>query len=283
MVIAAITSCTNTSNLSVMLAAGWGEKAMERGLTVKPWVKTSLAPGSKVVMDYYREAGLIEYLERLGFTWWDSAAPPASETADAARPVAQAVENNNLIVAAVLSGNRNFEGRVNRCEGNYLASPPLVVAYALAGTVDVDLVHDPLAPIARARPSTFATSGLQIRRCRTHACGVNRGMFEHDTRTPPMATPTGRDEGPDRRHLRMGDSSTYIKKPPYFEKKVDPATSIHDFAGLRVLAMLGDSVTTDHISPAGRLQGTPAGRYLRRKAWRRRISTSTARAAAITR
>jgi aconitase A len=169
-VIAAITSCTNTSNPSVMLAAGLlAKKAVERGLTVKPWVKTSLAPGSKVVMDYYREAGLMPYLERLNFhlvgfgcTTCIGNSGPLPEA------VAQAVQKESLVVAAVLSGNRNFEGRINPLvKANYLASPPLVVAYALAGTVDIDLTTDPLGTDPAGQPSTCATSGPPMKRCGT--------------------------------------------------------------------------------------------------------------------
>jgi len=267
-VIAAITSCTNTSNPSVMLAAGLvAKKAIERGLTVKPWVKTSLAPGSKVVMDYYREAGLLEYLERLKFHLVGFGCTTCiGNSGPLPEPVAQAVQKENLIVAAVLSGNRNFEGRVNPLvKANYLASPPLVVAYALAGTVDVDLANDPLGTDGAGSPVYLRDIWPTNQEVQdTVRAAVNRGMFEHeyahvfdgDANWQAMPVPTGDT-------YEWDDRSTYIKKPPYFEKMVDPATSIHDFAGLRVLAMLGDSVTTDHISPAGSIpKDTPAGRYL---------------------
>jgi aconitate hydratase len=267
-VIAAITSCTNTSNPSVMLAAGLvAKKAVERGLAVKPWVKTSLAPGSKVVMDYYREAGLIEYLERLKFHLVGFGCTTCiGNSGPLPEPVAQAVRKESLVVAAVLSGNRNFEGRVNPLvKANYLASPPLVVAYALAGTVDIDLTTDPLGTDAAGQPvylrDIWPTDAEVVATVRA---AVNRGMFEHE-----YAHAFDGDANWQAMPVLAGDTyvwdsrSTYIKKPPYFDDMVDPATSIHDLAGLRVLAMLGDSVTTDHISPAGSIpKETPAGRYL---------------------
>jgi aconitate hydratase len=267
-VIAAITSCTNTSNPSVMLAAGLvAKKAVERGLRVKPWVKTSLAPGSKVVMDYYREAGLIEHLERLKFHLVGFGCTTCiGNSGPLPEPVAQAVQKENLIVAAVLSGNRNFEGRVNPLvKANYLASPPLVVAYALAGTVDVDLANDPLGADSAGNPVYLRDiwpSNQEVQDAVRTA--VNRGMFEHeyahafdgDANWQAMPVPSGDT-------YEWDDRSTYIKKPPYFEKMADPATSVCDLEGLRVLAVLGDSVTTDHISPAGSIpKDTPAGRYL---------------------
>ena len=267
-VIAAITSCTNTSNPSVMLAAGLvAKKAVERGLAVKPWVKTSLAPGSKVVMDYYREAGLVEYLERLKFHLVGFGCTTCiGNSGPLPEPVAQAVQKEGLIVAAVLSGNRNFEGRVNPLvKANYLASPPLVVAYALAGTVDIDLTNDPLGTDTAGQPvylrDIWPTNAEVVATVRA---AVNRGMFEHE-----YAHAFDGDANWQSMPVLDGDTyvwdsrSTYIKKPPYFDDMVDPATSIHDLAGLRVLAMLGDSVTTDHISPAGSIpKETPGGRYL---------------------
>ncbi|MFZ0936650.1 MAG: aconitate hydratase AcnA [Bryobacteraceae bacterium] len=267
-VIAAITSCTNTSNPSVMLAAGLvAKKAVERGLTVKPWVKTSLAPGSKVVMDYYRAAGLLQYLERLKFHLVGFGCTTCiGNSGPLPEPVAQAVQKEDLVVAAVLSGNRNFEGRVNPLvKANYLASPPLVVAYALAGTVDVDLANDPLGADGAGKPVYLRDiwpSNQEVQD--TVRAAVDRAMFEHeyahvfdgDANWQAMPVPAGDT-------FQWDHRSTYIKKPPYFEKMVDPATSIHDLEGLRVLAMLGDSVTTDHISPAGSIpKDTPAGRYL---------------------
>jgi len=267
-VIAAITSCTNTSNPSVMLAAGLvAKKAVERGLAVKPWVKTSLAPGSKVVMDYYREAGLIDYLERLNFHLVGFGCTTCiGNSGPLPEPVAQAVQKDNLVVAAVLSGNRNFEGRVNPLvKANYLASPPLVVAYALAGTVDVDLAHEPLGTDGAGRPVYLRDiwpTNQEVQQ--TVETAVGRGMFEQeyarvfdgDANWQAMPVPAGDT-------FRWDERSTYIKKPPYFEQIADPASSIHDLDGLRVLAMLGDSVTTDHISPAGSIpKDSPAGRYL---------------------
>ena len=266
--IAAITSCTNTSNPSVMLAAGLlAKKAVERGLTVKPWVKTSLAPGSKVVADYYREAGLMPYLEQLKFhlvgfgcTTCIGNSGPVLES------VAQAVQKDNVVVAGVLSGNRNFEGRINPLvKANYLASPPLVVAYALAGTVDIDLTTDPLGHDPAGQPVYLRDiwpSDEEVRNAVRSA--VTPGMFEHeyahafdgDRNWQTMPVPTGG-------IYHWDERSTYIKKPPYFDHMADPNQPLADFHGMRVLALLGDSVTTDHISPAGSIpKDGPAGRYL---------------------
>jgi aconitate hydratase len=218
-------------------------------------------------MDYYREAGLIEYLERLKFHLVGFGCTTCiGNSGPLPEPVAQAVQKENLVVAAVLSGNRNFEGRVNPLvKANYLASPPLVVAYALAGSVDVDLANDPLGADGAGKPVYLRDIWPTNQEVQdTVRAAVNRGMFEHeyahvfdgDANWQAMPVPTGNT-------YEWDDLSTYIKKPPYFDKMVDPATSIHDLAGLRVLAMLGDSVTTDHISPAGSIpKDTPAGRYL---------------------
>ena len=267
-VIAAITSCTNTSNPSVMLAAGLlAKKAVERGLKPKPWVKTSLAPGSKVVSDYYREAGLTPYLEALNFhlvgygcTTCIGNSGPLPEA------VAEAVQRENLTVAAVLSGNRNFEGRINaQVKANYLASPPLVVAYALAGRIDIDLTTEPLGEDATGAPVYLRDiwpSDEEVRS--TVRASIRRDMFQHeyekafegDANWRTMPVPTG--------DMFVWDpQSTYIKRPPYFDHMVDPETSVQDLRGMRVLALLGDSITTDHISPAGSIgKDTPAGRYL---------------------
>ncbi len=267
-VIAAITSCTNTSNPSVMLAAGLlAKKAVEKGLQVKPWVKTSLAPGSKVVVDYYDKAGLTSYLEKLNFhlvgfgctTCIGNSGPLPDEVGDQ-------VSKENLVVAAVLSGNRNFEGRINPLvKANYLASPPLVVAYALAGTVDIDLVSEPLGQGTDGKPVYLRDiwpTDEEVRE--TVRASIDQGMFQReyaqafdgDKNWKSMQIPTGG-------VFKWEDESTYIKKPPYFDHMVDPATSVQDFQGMRVLAMLGDSVTTDHISPAGSIpKDSPAGRYL---------------------
>jgi aconitate hydratase len=267
-VIAAITSCTNTSNPSLMLAAGLvAKKAVEKGLKSKPWVKTSLAPGSKVAADYYREAGLLTYLEELKFhlvgfgctTCIGNSGPLPDD-------VSAAVTKDNLIVAAVLSGNRNFEGRINaQVKANYLASPPLVVAYALAGTIDIDLANDPLGTGSDGKPVYLrdiwpSTEEVQ----QTVDSAVNKGMFEEEydravdgvQNWQGMQIPTGS-------NYQWDPDSTYIKKPPYFDNMVDPNAPVQDLKGMRLLAMLGDSVTTDHISPAGNIsKNSPAGMYL---------------------
>ncbi len=267
-VIAAITSCTNTSNPSLMLAAGLvAKKAVEKGLSVKPWVKTSLAPGSKVAADYFRQAGLLPYLEKLKFhlvgfgctTCIGNSGPLPEE-------VSSAVAKDNLIVAAVLSGNRNFEGRVNpQVKANYLASPPLVVAWALAGTVDIDLANEPLGAGSDGRPvylHDIWPTTAEVQDCVRAA--VSREMFQDeyarvfdgDKNWQGMNIPTGG-------IYQWDPNSTYIKKPPYFDAMADPNAPIRDLSGMRVLAVLGDSVTTDHISPAGSIpKNSPAGKYL---------------------
>ncbi|MBV9745020.1 MAG: aconitate hydratase AcnA [Acidobacteriia bacterium] len=267
-VIAAITSCTNTSNPSVMLAAGLlARNAVERGLEVKPWVKTSLAPGSKVVIDYYREAGLLPYLEKLNFHLVGFGCTTCiGNSGPLPEPVAEAVQAQNLVVAAVLSGNRNFEGRINALvKANYLASPPLVVAYALAGRIDIDLVNEPLGNDPQGKPVYLRDiwpSNAEVQK--TVRAAVHRDMFqqeyarvfEGDPNWQGMPVPTGE-------IYQWDERSTYIKKPPYFERMADPERSIVDFRGLRLLALLGDSVTTDHISPAGSIpKDSPAGVYL---------------------
>jgi aconitate hydratase len=267
-VIAAITSCTNTSNPSVMLAAGLlAKKACERGLHVQPWVKTSLAPGSKVVIDYYREAGLLPYLEQLNFHLVGFGCTTCiGNSGPLPDPVADAVQSENLVVAAVLSGNRNFEGRINALvKANYLASPPLVVAYALAGRIDIDLVNEPLGTDSSGHPVYLRDiwpSNDEVQK--TVQAAVHRDMFRQEyarvfdgePNWQGMPVPTGE-------IYQWDERSTYIKKPPYFEHMADPEKSIVDFSGMRVLALLGDSVTTDHISPAGSIpKDNPAGRYL---------------------
>ncbi len=267
-VIAAITSCTNTSNPSVLVAAGLvAKKAVERGLTSKPWVKTSLAPGSKVVMDYLREAGLLPALEALKFnlvgygctTCIGNSGPLPEE-------VAAAVTKEKLTVAAVLSGNRNFEGRVNPLvKANYLASPPLVVAYAIAGRVDMDLTHEPLGQDPSGKDVFLRDiwpSNQEVQAAVKKS--VHREMFakqysevfQGDAAWRGMKVPQG--------DLYVwDDASTYIKRAPYFDAMVDPKTFVKDLHGLRALAMLGDSVTTDHISPAGNIaKDSPAAHYL---------------------
>ncbi len=267
-VIAAITSCTNTSNPSVMLAAGLlARNAVQRGLTSKPWVKTSLAPGSKVVMDYYERAGLVEPLEALGFNLVGYGCTTCIGNSGPLPPeISAAVDEGDLAVCSVLSGNRNFEGRINQdVKMNYLASPPLVVAYALAGTMDVDLYSDPLGEDADGEPVHLRDlwpSQEEIHR--TIESAVQSDMFrssyaevfEGDELWNGLDVPTGE-------RFAWDEGSTYVRRPPYFDdmpREPEPITDIH---GARVLARLGDSVTTDHISPAGSIKrDSPAGRYL---------------------
>jgi aconitate hydratase len=267
-VIAAITSCTNTSNPSVMIAAGLlAKKAVERGLKSKPWVKTSLAPGSKVVKDYLQEAGLMPYLEALNFHLVGYGCTTCiGNSGPLPEPIAEGVQKENLVVAAVLSGNRNFEGRINALvKANYLASPPLVVAYALAGTVDVDLQNEPIGTGSDGKPVYLREIWPSTAEVQAAVRGaVHPQMFKQeyerafdgDANWKGMQVPTG--------GIYIWDEdSTYIKRPPYFDHMVDPKTAIQDLHGMRVLALLGDSVTTDHISPAGSIQKDgPAGRYL---------------------
>ena len=267
-VIASITSCTNTSNPSVMIGAGLlAKKAVEKGLARKPWVKTTLAPGSKVVMDYYEKAGLIPYLDRLGFnlvgygcvTCIGNSGPLPQE-------VSAAVNENDLAVSAVLSGNRNFEGRINPdVKMNYLASPPLVVAYALAGSMDHDFEKDPLGvdqtgnavylkdiwPSPNEIEAVIASSISSEMFTKDYA-----SVFEGDHRWKSLPTPTGKT-------FDWDPNSTYVRKPPYFEGMPPEPKPVTDISGARVLARLGDSVTTDHISPAGSIKpDSPAGKYL---------------------
>ena len=267
-VIAAITSCTNTSNPSVMVAAGLlAKKAVEKGLKTQPWVKSSLAPGSKVVTDYLDDAGLTPYLEQLQFNLVGYGCTTCiGNSGPLPDAIADAVQKEKLVVAAVLSGNRNFEGRINSLvRANYLASPPLVVAYALAGRVDIDLQHDPIGSDQSGKdvylkdiwPSPEEVAAVVKRSVRSEMFQKEYSeVFEGDQRWNSVKVPAGD-------LYDWNDSSTYIRKPPYFDAMVDPATSVHDLAGLRVLALLGDSVTTDHISPAGNIPAdSPAGKFL---------------------
>ncbi|MDT4938924.1 MAG: aconitate hydratase [Pseudonocardiales bacterium] len=267
-VIAAITSCTNTSNPSVMIGAALlAKKAVERGLTRKPWVKTSLAPGSKVVTDYYDRAGLTPYLEKLGFnlvgygctTCIGNSGPLLEE-------VSAAVNEGDLAVTAVLSGNRNFEGRINPdVKMNYLASPPLVVAYALAGSMDVDLVNDPIGTASNGDPvflHDIWPSPQEIQETIDAAIASEMystdyaDVFAGDERWQGLPTPEGAT-------FEWDPESTYVRKPPYFDGMDREPTPVTDIANARVLAKLGDSVTTDHISPAGAIKtDSPAGTYL---------------------
>ncbi|HEX4705553.1 MAG TPA: aconitate hydratase AcnA [Pseudonocardiaceae bacterium] len=266
--IAAITSCTNTSNPTVMIGAALlARKAVERGLNRKPWVKTTLAPGSKVVMDYYERSGLLPYLEKLGFnlvgygctTCIGNSGPLQDE-------ISAAVNDADLAVASVLSGNRNFEGRINPdVKLNYLASPPLVVAYALAGSMDLDITTEPLGTDTDGKPvylSEIWPSPQEIQDVIASAISSDMfsadyaDVFAGDERWRSLPTPTGQ-------VFEWDAKSTYVRKPPYFDGMGTEASPVTDITGARVLALLGDSVTTDHISPAGAIkQDSPAGKYL---------------------
>jgi aconitate hydratase len=267
-VIAAITSCTNTSNPSVMMAAGLlAKKAVERGLQTKPWVKTSLAPGSKVVTDYLIDAGLMRYLEILRFHLVGYGCTTCIGNSGPLPPaVSKGIEGDNLVVAAVLSGNRNFEGRVHpEVRANYLASPPLVVAYALAGRMDIDLYNEALGTDAKGRsvylrdiwPTQQEISDAVQRCVRSEMFHKEYGeVFQGDESWRAMPVPEGD-------QFAWDPKSTYVKHPPYFEGMMSQPGSIADIRGARVLAVLGDSITTDHISPAGSIKAqSPAGRYL---------------------
>jgi aconitate hydratase len=267
-VIAAITSCTNTSNPSVMVAAGLlAKKAVERGLTTKPWVKTSLAPGSKVVTDYLKEAGLTPYLDRLRFnlvgygctTCIGNSGPLPAE-------VSGAIAEGDLVAVAVLSGNRNFEGRINSdVRANYLASPPLVVAYALAGRIDLDLATEPLGTGADGKPVYLRDIWPSRHEIAETVAGALQSemfvrqygdVFRGDERWNGLAVPAGDTYAWDER-------STYVKQPPYFVDMPAEPAPVQDIQGARALGVFGDSITTDHISPAGSIkQASPAGKYL---------------------
>lgn len=266
--IAAITSCTNTSNPSVMLAAGLlARNAVNKGLKTKPWVKTTLSPGSKVVTDYYEKAGVTPYLDELGFfpvgygcmTCIGNSGPLKDE-------ISAAINNNDLAVTAVLSGNRNFEGRISPdVKMNYLASPPLVIAYALAGSMDFDFDKDALGTGSDGNPvylKDIWPDTAEVEKVIGES--IDTAMFDHeyssvfngDERWRNLPTPTGAT-------FEWDAKSTYVRKPPYFESMKKETTPVTDIAGARVLATLGDSVTTDHISPAGNIKaGTPAAVYL---------------------
>ncbi|HNQ24153.1 MAG TPA: aconitate hydratase AcnA [Phycisphaerae bacterium] len=267
-VIAAITSCTNTSNPAVMLAAGLlAKKACARGLRVKPHVKTSLAPGSPVVSQYLREAGLTPYLEQLGFHHVGYGCTTCiGNSGPLPEPVAEAIRQHDLVVAAVLSGNRNFEGRIHPLvRANYLASPPLVVAYALAGTVHIDLTTEPLGTDERGRPVYL--HDVWPRQAEVHEA-VNRFVKPEQFHTQYAHVFSG-SAAWQRLRCPSGDTyawdaaSTYVQKPPFFEGLRREAAAPTPICGARVLVMLGDSVTTDHISPAGSIHpDSPAGQYL---------------------
>jgi aconitate hydratase len=267
-VIAAITSCTNTSNPSVMLGAGLlARNAVQKGLTVKPWVKTSLAPGSKVVTEYLERAGLDEYLDELGFnlvgygctTCIGNSGPLPTEVSDA-------VQAEDLAVVSVLSGNRNFEGRINPdVKMNYLASPPLVVAYALAGTMDIDLYDEPLGEDAEGAPvflKDIWPGSAEVAQTVEEAVQSDMfrksydGVFDGDERWNSLQVPTGE-------AFAWDERSTYVRRPPFFDEMPREPEPPGDIVDARVLALLGDSVTTDHISPAGSIRRDgPAATYL---------------------
>jgi aconitate hydratase len=267
-VIAAITSCTNTSNPSVMVAAGlMAKKAVERGLRSQPWVKTSLAPGSKVVTDYLRQAGLMEPLEKLRFHLVGYGCTTCiGNSGPLPEPVSNCIADHDLVVCSVLSGNRNFEGRIQQeVRANYLASPPLVVAYALAGRIDIDFHNDPLGTGRDGKPvflrdiwptshevADVISRSIQSSMYRKSYAQV----FEGDERWKSLPVPEG-----DR--FVWEPASTYIRRAPYFEGMPKDPAPIQDIRGARVLCLLGDSITTDHISPAGSIRKTlPAGQYL---------------------
>ncbi len=268
-VIAAITSCTNTSNPSVMVAAGLlAKKANERGLTRKPWVKTSLAPGSRVVSDYFERSGLQQHLDALGFgivgygctTCIGNSGPLPPE-------ISEAVREGGLVVASALSGNRNFEGRIHaEVRANYLMSPPLVVAFALVGRIDVDLRNEPLGTDREGKPVMLADiwpTTKEIQAVIQDSIGSQMyrdaygKVYDGDTRWRELEV-----SGGDR--YAWDDASTYVRRPPYFDGMPRTAPgSVEDIRGARAIAVLGDSITTDHISPAGSIgKDTPAGRYL---------------------
>src|SRR3984893_8616569 len=267
-VIAAITSCTNTSNPSLMLGAGLlAKKAVERGLSSKPWVKTSFAPGSKVVTDYLEKAGLWPYLEKLRFHLVGYGCTTCiGNSGPLPEPIGKAIKDNNLVAVSVLSGNRNFEGRINAlCRANYLASPPLVVAYALAGRMDIDIVNESLGNDKSGKPvylrdiwptpqevETTMRESVTTEMFRKEYADV----FTGDEHWRALPIPEGD-------LYAWDEKSTYIKNPPYFDGMPKKPGSLADLHGLRALAILGDSVTTDHISPAGAIPAdTPAGKHL---------------------
>ena len=288
-VIAAITSCTNTSNPQVMIGAGLvAKKAVELGISSKPWVKTSLAPGSRVVMDYLGRAGLVPYLDKLGFnlvgfgctTCIGNSGPLMAEISDA-------INSRGLACAAVLSGNRNFEGRIHPdVRMNYLASPPLVVAYALAGTMNIDLTSEPLGVTGDGRPVFLADlwpSAHEIAEVLEYA--VRADMFRREYSEATAGDENWRSlEVPAGEHYAWDAQSTYVRRPPFLEAMKPEPQPVGDVSGARVLAVLGDSVTTDHISPAGSIRpSSPAGQWLQKRVLPWRSSTPTGPVEAIMR
>ena len=267
-VVAAITSCTNTSNPGVMIAAGLlARNAVQRGLTVKPWVKTSLAPGSLVVTEYYKASGLLEYLAELGFNLVGYGCTTCiGNSGPLPEHVSTVVKEKNLVVASVLSGNRNFEGRIqSQVRANYLASPPLVVAYAIAGSMQVDLLTQPLGHDRNGEPvylkdvwpSEREIQETMLRSVKSEMFTSRYAeVFQGDERWRGLTVPSGE-------RFEWEDDSTYIRNPPFFEHVTLEPTPPSDVTDARVLALLGDSVTTDHISPAGSIPAdSPAGKYL---------------------
>jgi len=267
-VISAITSCTNTSNPSVLMAAGLlAKKATEKGLKSKPWVKTSLAPGSKVVTDYLKESGLLPHLEKLGFYLVGYGCTTClGNSGPLPEPISAAVQEGDLVAVAVLSGNRNFEGRIHpQVRANYLASPPLVVAYALAGRMDLDLYKEPLGNDQKGNPvylkdiwPTPEEIREEIRKSVKSEMFKKEysDVFDGDERWKKMPTPAGE-------LFAWDPNSTYVREAPFFQGMPKAPAKPRDIAGARVLALLGDSVTTDHISPAGAIEKNgPAARYL---------------------
>lgn len=266
--IASITSCTNTSNPSVMLAAGLvARNAVAKGLKAKPWVKTSLAPGSKVVTEYYNKAGLTKDLDALGFNLVGyGCATCIGNSGPLSDEISEAINHNDLAVTAVLSGNRNFEGRISPdVKMNYLASPPLVIAYALAGTMDFDFESDSLGEDTEGNPVYLADiwpTAAEVQKTIDESINSEMfktqyaGVFEGDDRWKSLPTPKGA-------VFEWDAKSTYVRKPPYFDGMKMTPDAVKDILGARVLAKLGDSVTTDHISPAGSIKvDSPAGQYL---------------------
>ena len=266
--IASITSCTNTSNPSVMLAAGLvARKAVAKGLKAKPWVKTSLAPGSKVVTEYYNKAGLTKDLDALGFNLVGyGCATCIGNSGPLSDEISQAINDNDLAVTAVLSGNRNFEGRISPdVKMNYLASPPLVIAYALAGTMDFDFETESLGDGSDGAPvylKDIWPTAEEVQKTIDESINSDMfktqyaGVFEGDSRWKSLPTPKGA-------VFEWDPKSTYVRKPPYFDGMKKTPDAVTDITGARVLAKLGDSVTTDHISPAGSIKAdSPAGKYL---------------------
>jgi aconitate hydratase len=267
-VISAITSCTNTSNPSVLIGAGLlAKKAGEKGLKTKPWVKTSLAPGSKVVTDYLKESGLLPHLEKLGFYLVGYGCTTCiGNTGPLPEPIAAGIQEGDLVACAVLSGNRNFEGRIHpQVRANYLASPPLVVAYALAGRMDMDITREPLGNDPKGNPVYLRDvwpTPEEIRdeigkSVRSEMFKKEYGeVFEGDERWKKMPTPEGE-------LFAWDPHSTYVREAPYFEGMAKALSKPKDIMGARALALLGDSITTDHISPAGAIEKNgPAAKYL---------------------